>query len=979
MTILNNGDDDFLLTFADLVNIAKKNKRKIWFGALLFALLGLFYSATKPIEYHATATFKEKGKTHSGLGKSISALFLGGESGDSDALTMMKSRKLVEQLVKDTGMQVIIGKKETRFPFPSWQAIKENLTVEYALFKNMTTPFLPDPIVDIIAERVNYEEEGPLTLRIAILSSESFALYNGQNQKIGEGVFGFPFISDRFSLTLKRNSPHLAKEYSLTLLPLGTTAEAVGTKFKIEPDLADKGLIKISYKHRDRLQASSHIKTFMQIYQNYIRNEHERINEIQIDYLHKRQKEMGKQLHEDLQAYAQKLSTDMSTTGFATSAKAMDFLASNHQQLKQKLLTLSLEIQRLENIHQDNSADCEKLVYIPNFDAINKSILEMHSLKQQADSLNLALRTNSASPTAFQESFNSQLVELDEIQECAKEARLMYESLENNALPTPYPRLINNPRFIVKTWYDQLLTSRNSNDQTTWQKNKTGFVSYLSHLIHYLGVHQRNMEERLAHQQAPMKEFQGINLLAANELYMNYSKELSTAESLTIQQRFIIGQINDPNFEISSLSNTLNDPVSADIISKTSLLLLSLKDQDNLSTKEQDRLKIDLALQKGFLTTHLQQNVVLLELRQKFLKEKIQNLQTINLSLIYEQISILENQIKNYLASAIENLKREQKLLQDSLTELHVDMSGLPKKWAAERMIGQEMAINRHMIEEITKLLESKSINDNLEKIQSAPVDLPLTPIHPKSPRLLLFAFLGAIAGAFLSFAYVLARSVSKGVETSTESLRVAGQHVSGALSRNYNSSTEKGPILDSDLETLRRLASYILEPSKTPISKSGKGNTILLLENDGPNFAENLALLMSKKGLNILVADLCFDDPKKAGEAGLLQYLEGGPEVKIAHAKSFDTVSSGGICRYANELLGSQKFKDLFHAWQQQYDWVIAYSHVPPESAAAESLLSQFSNVSITLSGESLNQLRSCMRLASHNGIKLSFIITNK
>lgn len=978
--VKNDSEDGFLLTFADLVNIAKKNKRKIWFGALIFALIGLFYSATKPIEYQAVATFKEKGKTHSGLPKSISSFLLGSEGSESDAMTMMKSRSLVEQLVKDQGLQAIFNKPETHFPFPSWKAIRENLSVEYALLKNMPTPLLPDPIVDLMARNVTYNGETPLPLRLYILSDATFAIYDSNKNKLGEGTFGIPFASSEFSLTLLRNPHPLSKEYSLTLVPLGITAERISAQFRVESDLSDKTLIKITYKHRDRKLAASHIAAFMQVYQKHIHNEHDRINEIQVNYLQKRQKEMGKQLENDLQAYAEKLSSDFSSTGFATSSKAMNFLAVNQQQLKQKLLTLNLEIQRLENILTDISGGCEKLVFIPSYEAINSFIVQMQSLKQQADSLQLALRNNSAAPLAFQESFSSQLSEIDEIQECAKEAKLMQASLGNNVIPKSNSRLINHPHFIVKKWLEHLQESHDNRDHAAWEKNKAGFLSYLSHLIHYLGVYQRNLEERLAHQQTPMKEFQGINLKAAEDLYMAYSKELSNAESEAIQQQFIISQINDPNFEISSLSNTLSDPVSGEMISKTSRLLLSLKDRDNLSTKEQDRLKAELALQKGFLSTHLQQNIVLLELRQKFLKDKIKNLQTINLSLVYEQISILENQIKNYLASTIDNLKNEQKIIIATMSELHADMAALPQKWTAERMLSQEMAINRNLVEEITKLVESKSINDNLERIQSAPIDLPLTPIHPKSPRLLLFAILGALVGTFLSFTWVLAQSVFKGVEASAEGLRLAGQHVSGTLLKEYRHLPHNEPVLDNDLETLRRLSAFFMESRpKDEQSEKIPKNTILLLENNGPNYAYILALLMSKNGLKILLVDLCFDDPKENVGGGLLQYLQGGSEVKITHENGIDKVYSGGICRYANELLCSQKFKSLIHNWQKKYDWVIAFTRFSPCSATAENLLAQFSNAAITLSHETLSQLQSCIRNSNKNGIKLSFIITNK
>lgn len=969
MNTLNHSEEEPLLTFSDLVHIAKKNKRKIWCGALIFALLGFLFSLTRPIEYQSTATFKEKGKTHLGFGKSLSAFFLGNDTSDNEALTMMKSRKLTELFVKEAGLQASISKRKAYFPLPYWQEIKDNIAVEYGLFKKLRTPSLPDPIDELHIDKVTYNGEVPRVLRLNPISNESFAIFDENNHKVGEGSFGLPFATLDYSITLSRIHP-LEKEYWISLSPLGITAESVKNQFRIETDPTDKGLIKISYKNRDRRLAASHIKTFMETYQNYTRMEQERINALQISYLHKRQKEMGSQLEEDMHDYAAMLSSDLSTTGFATSSKAMEFLASNQQHLKQKMLSLNLEIQRLQNLYQDNSIDCEKLVQLPQYESINVLIKDMHELKQQADSLNLALRTSSKPSESFQASFAKQLAELDELRECAKDAREMHASLEKNILSQPFPRLVNNPNFIVKEWYQQLAENR-SHDPISWQKNKASFSAYLSNLIHYLGVYQRSLEERLSHQQSPSKEFQGINLQSAKDLYMSYSRELSDVESETIQQQFIIKQIDDPNFEISSLSKILNDPVSANIISKTTQLLLSYKDRENLSNKEQDRLKNDLALQKGFLTTHLHQNVILLDLRQNFLKEKIHNLQTINLSLIHEQISILENQIKNLITNTIADLKREEKLLQTNLSELHYDMSAMPKKWAAERMIGQEMAINRRMMEEITKLVESKIINDNTEKIQAAPVDLPLIPIHPKSPNILLFTLIGAITGTFLTFAWTLATTVSKGIEILPETLHQAGLHYSGTLSGTCDDESSKNPIRDKDLETLRRLASFILDKD------SHDHNTVLLLENHGPSYAKSLAMLFSKKGLRVVLIDLSFNDPAHNHTTGLLSYLQGGPEPQIEKEKDFDLVPSGGICRYGNELLSSQKFSSILQSWQKQYDWVIAYSQISPQSAAAETLIAQFSNAVINLRGESYNSLRNSLKVARLKGTKLTFIST--
>lgn len=969
MTNLKNNDPhDFLLTFSDIVNVAKKNKRKIGFVALIFAILGFYYAATKPIEYHTFATFKEKNKG-AGVGKSYTALLLGNDQYESEVLTIMKSRHLVEQLVKEEGLQAFIGKNEISFPFPSLKAIKDNLIVEYALFTNARYPVLADPIQDITIRKVTYDNEIGQSWKLCITSPRTYDVLTISNQKIGSGTFGEPFISQDFSFTATLNTDNPEKEYTLTLLPLGTTAEWIANQFRVESEILDKSLIKITYKNRHRKLAASHIQTYMKLYQNHVFNESERTNKVQLEYLEKRQAEMGKKLQQDMHAYAKELTSDLSLTGFATSSKAMDFLANNQYQAKQKILSLDIEIHKLEDICRNCSTTFQKLVFIPNYDSINKLIVDMHALKQQADSLNLALRMSPTHHQNVHESFNTQLAELDNVRESIKEAKYIQTSLETDILPSPHQKIINNPKLIVNTWYTKLHANQQNQDMVSWEKNKKGFQSYLTHLVHYFEVLQHNLEERLAHQQAP-SEFQGVNLDTAQEIYMAYSRDLNETESEAIQHEFIISQINDPDFEISSLSATINDPISNEMIGKTGRLLLSLKDRDNISTKEQERIKADIAIQKGFLITHLQQNIQLLKLRQQHLKEKIQNVQSINLSLIYEQISILENQIKNYLFSTIESLKREKDLNEKNIAEMHVDMAALPQKWAAEHMINQEIEINKLMIEEITKLVESKNINSNLEKIQALPVDLPLTPIHPKSPRLFMFALLGAFAGAFFGLAFSLARSVSKGIEASIQNLTAASQHVSGTLLRDYS---ENEPILDNDLNTLRRLANFMNDAvnENTP-------HTMLLLENSGPNYAANLATILSKQGFKVLVVNLCFRSNKQTKNEGLLQFLEGKtPKLFVEHHKEYDSISSGGITRFASELLSSSAYKELMLSWQKHYDWVIAYTQIPLEEAEAENLITQFSCAAISAGNKTWPQLIPMIKLAKKNDIKLTFVMS--
>lgn len=968
----------FLISFSDLISIIKKQRYKIGMCMLLAAVIAFFYNATKPIEYQAEGTFKEKHKTQEVSAKSLSGLLYGKDTADDgNAISLLKSRKLAELLVQENGMQVTITENKSD-PFRTLRLIKDNLLVEYARFRNIRKPIIASKGSDFIVHHVHYPNEIPLALRLVVDESDIISLFDSQGTLIASGTFGEPLIADSFSLTLdKINSQALqGKEYTVALMPLGDIAKAISSKLTVETTPKDTRLIKISYLHPDRYQVTKQINDLLRLYLGYIMKEHKDFQRLQMEYLQESQKELSVQLQEDLLAHANTLSSGLATTGFTSTAESIKFLATNYVALKQKWLALDMNLQRLESICNQDLLDYEKCIFIPGCEGLQRFTGELYLLKQRADVLDHALRSDDKSLKPFHDSFNELFADLNEITECIKEAKSMQSSLENNEMPSPHQRLLSHPQFVVKRWYDNLNESKDKGNITEEKRAKEGFVSYLTHLIHYLNVHQRNLEEQLSHQQAPLTQFQGVSLATAEELYILYCKELNIAETELSQLDFIMRQLNEDNFEISSLSGFLEDHISASMVEKAAESFARLKDADNISMKEQDRIKYELAIQKDFIKLHLQQRVTLLGLRTEDLQEKIRILQNTSLSLIYEQISILENQIKKYIVSAQESMKDEQQVLQMNLSDIKMDMSNFPQKWAAERIIDQKLALNRGMMEELVKLVKTKDINNNLDMIRTLPVDSPLVPIHPKSPNILLFTILGAILGGFLGVGYVVIQTITRGAEVSVDTLRLSGQHVSGILSRQYHHSLDQDPLLSSDLDTLRRLLSFMEGPDDYNVEL---GKRLLLLKNQGPNYAESLAGLIAKKGQKTIVIDLCFDQPIPDNTSGLLQYLAGDvKKVEVLHNSSYDFISSGGISRYANEYLSTQKFKELLNTLQMEYDWVIAYSNAPIQSAEAENLLLLFPSAAISVMNETLPQFEKCFSDADHLEKKRSFIMVN-
>jgi hypothetical protein len=170
------------------------------------------------------------------------------------------------------------------------------------------------------------------------------------------------------------------------------------------------------------------------------------------------------------------------------------------------------------------------------------------------------------------------------------------------------------------------------------------------------------------------------------------------------------------------------------------------------------------------------------------------------------------------------------------------------------------------------------------------------------------------------------------GMPVSRDNLKASGYHVAGALTSNFDHSQNQ-PLRDSDLETLRSISAFLPNDSLK--------HSLLVGEDKGPNFSHTIARLLSKRGLKILLLNLSFNSQT---EPGLLQFLEGEvASPSIQKGENYDTILSGGISRFSNELISSKQFQNLLSSLKEEYDWVIGVSQSTSLAAETRDLLSLF------------------------------------
>ncbi len=954
---------DFLITLNDCLNLFKKGAWKIAIGgAGCSALLG-FYAITKPIQYEAEATFKEKGSSQGSVGGNpLATVLISSLSGGSksEARTIMRSRTFMEQVVRMLGLNGTISQEEGGFPF--FRTIADNLRVEYSYAAKRAEFPLVDAQKPLKAEGIYFPGLLPISLKLIFQDEENFDVYNVKKELLGKGKLGQPYHTQDFGFILKRQQPTpLAKQtFYLNLNPLADTAKALAAAVEIEPHKDDPTLLKLKYRHGNRLQASLLLNQIMESYQGHLRDEQQRISSEQIAYLYSREEEMGETLREMLQSYAKKISTEVSLLGYPDSEKGMAFLTAQLQQYKRRKLEIDLELSMRQRYEEKGMAQTLQFMgdAIPH--ALHELLTAIRELKQQSDSIELALRNSSGKNlTEWHITFNDQVKELEDIRLSAEETQKILEDLNHSITPSSEIALLDHPKFMVRDWHDQLRASEKSIIEAPLEEKehkrqlrdqfKAQYASYLNNLSHFLEVNEKTVQERLSHQQAPQFEFQGLDLSSSKSLYMEYSRHLSNLEAQILQIQFLIDQIQDPDFEVCSLSTVLDDPVTRALVNKASENVLAIQDDSNRGPKEKERLKKELLTQKKFLDLHLRQSLQLLQLRENLLKDKIQTLNNATLELIHQQVSILENQLKEGIDAHTEKLDQEKELIVQQENILRQEMAKLPQKWANEKLIDHQVKMNTAMVEEMTKLVESKNIASNLEMVQSAPLDTALPPLKPIRPKILLFSFIGGVLGVFLSMGALLAQALTRGIPASKENLELAGLYVAGTVT----------PLPEHNLSTWRRLFAHL---GTTP-----KGQTLALVAGDQPDHSRELAALLSKKGDKVAIVDLRFQErPAKDQLPALLQVLDGEAENPKMQQETFCLrIASGGITPHAAEYIQSKKLRTLLNTLAKEYDWVIGISKASALSPEAESLLQLFDHSVLFIRNETLDTLQPLIHLS--------------
>ncbi len=437
-------------------------------------------------------------------------------------------------------------------------------------------------------------------------------------------------------------------------------------------------------------------------------------------------------------------------------------------------------------------------------------------------------------------------------------------------------------------------------------------------------------------------EFSGLSLSTAQGLLVEYTRQRDNLQAQMRELVFLREQLGTADFEMSSLGGVFDDAVTRDIVNKASAIALQLKDENNRSTREQERLLETLQTQKNFLSQYLFQTVELKRLRVKLLADKIASLQQATLSL----------------------LENEKDLLKHKLGELNAKMGDLPEKWRRESLLMLQKELGAMMLEGVSQLVETKSLGQHTFQISSKPLDKSIPPISPHPKKTFLLAFLSAILSGICYYFVIFCKALFRGLPVSDETLKLCGFPVSGKVSPYCN--TNLCQLREGDLETLRCTAEFL-----TTHLKASESLVALCIGGKYPDFSSPLAELLAMRGLKVLVVQCVFDKIVHPDQVpGLWQYLQGlTQEPSVQRHSTYDILQSGGTSRHGSEILSAPRFQTLLSELKKRYDLVLVYSSAEPAKMEGFSLLKMADAAIIAVQQESKENLEVYCDWATQKG----------
>ncbi len=242
-------------------------------------------------QYTVTALFKDEGLSQSSKDLGVLKQMIGIQSSqDSKATVMFLSRKILEPLISQLGLQV-------------------------------------SGAPEIFLEDFYYSGKNPLKEQLII--NEDGAFLEKAQQKV----------------KMKNLIPQGA--YPVRLIPMDDVLKKVRKKLSIKPSEQDPRVLHLSFTHPHPEKATLFLNGLMDGYRDFLMHENEKLFEEQMRFLQKRKNEVMMDINHSLEGYADTLQREGTRESFLPFEEWMKHEASKQQRLADALLQADMEKQAL--------------------------------------------------------------------------------------------------------------------------------------------------------------------------------------------------------------------------------------------------------------------------------------------------------------------------------------------------------------------------------------------------------------------------------------------------------------------------------------------------------------------------------------------------------------------------------------------------------------------------------------------------------
>lgn len=344
--------EQVVFTFTDMKHLFLRHRKRILSFAIIGGLCILILLLLRTPQYKIEATFKQANKEadfSSQMKKTLQHLMP--IPSESSIIAVMQSNKVIKNVVEKQGIQVVCGSDSLISRVI--KRVARNFYLELG-------GSLPEPNSFRFAN-ASYSGERLLKLRLGMKDAQTYQLFDGSKNLLGEAKLGEPlsFPSGCLTLISCPNNVKTGTLYPISVHPLNELIKKLKSKLKVSPHKLDKNILELTFFSPDRGAGVLFLNSLMYSYQDYLVSENDETCKIQLQYLKGRQEEVLGYYNEALVDHAGYLQENLEMNGYIGFEQEIATLSEPKNLYTSKLFHIDLELKRLRDATRAVSAPGE--------------------------------------------------------------------------------------------------------------------------------------------------------------------------------------------------------------------------------------------------------------------------------------------------------------------------------------------------------------------------------------------------------------------------------------------------------------------------------------------------------------------------------------------------------------------------------------------------------------------------------------------